>query len=355
MTADVEVRDLCKEYPGTLAVDHVNFQVEQREFFSLLGPSGCGKTTTLRMIAGFVEPTSGEVRLRGGIVNDLPPFKRNIGMVFQNLALFPHMNVHDNLAFGPSMKRLGKDDTERRIKRILSLVELPGFEGRKINQLSGGQMQRVALARALITDPAVLLLDEPLGALDLKLRLQLQVELKKLQQRVGTTFIYVTHDQGEALTMSDKIAVMSGGRVMQIGGPMEIYEKPANKFVADFIGETNLLEGECVSQTAVNCKTFDVRVVAHGELVGKKVRVSIRPEKISAAKKLRDDLENKFEGKVEERFFKGSVMMYKIRIGEQALVTVNVPNDNSTPRFEQGETVHVGWDREASVVVAEQI
>lgn len=353
MTADVEVRDLCKAYPGTLAVDHVNFQVEQREFFSLLGPSGCGKTTTLRMIAGFVEPTSGEVRLRGAVVNELPPFKRNIGMVFQNLALFPHMDVGENLAFGPNMKKLDKHETKRRTKRVLSLVELPGFEERKISQLSGGQMQRIALARALITDPAVLLLDEPLGALDLKLRLQLQVELKKLQERVGTTFIYVTHDQGEALTMSHRIAVMSGGKIMQIGGPLEIYERPANKFVADFIGETNLLEGECLSQKLVNCRAFDIAVVAGDEQIGKKVRVSIRPEKIVAGKKVPDHVENKFEGKVEESFFKGSVMMYKVRIGGQVVLTVNVPNDNSTPRFEQGETIHVGWDRDASVVVPE--
>ncbi len=351
MTADVEVRDLCKAYAETVAVDHVSFQVEQKQFFSLLGPSGCGKTTTLRMIAGFVEPTSGEVRLKGEVVNDLPPFKRSIGMVFQNLALFPHMNVRDNLAFGLRMKKFPKEEIEPRTRKMLDLVELPGFEDRRINQLSGGQMQRVALARALIADPAVLLLDEPLGALDLKLRLQLQVELKELQKRIGTTFIYVTHDQGEALTMSDTIAVMTGGRVMQIGDPLEIYESPANKFVADFIGETNLLEGECLSRERVNCKTFDVAVATKDELVGKKVRVSIRPEKIFASRKPPHEVENKFEGKVEERFFKGSVMMYKIRIAEHALLTVNVPNVDADSRFQPGDNIHVGWDRDASVVV----
>jgi spermidine/putrescine ABC transporter ATP-binding subunit len=353
MTADVEARDLCKVYPGTLAVDHVDFQVEQREFFSLLGPSGCGKTTTLRMIAGFVEPTSGEVRLRGAVVNDLPPFKRNIGMVFQNLALFPHMNVRDNLAFGLKMKKFSREETEPRVKKILSLVELPGFEDRRINQLSGGQMQRIALARALISDPTVLLLDEPLGALDLKLRLQLQVELKELQRRVGTTFIYVTHDQGEALTMSHRIAVMNAGRIMQIGNVLEIYERPTNKFVADFIGETNLLDGKCLSPERVSCEGLELAVTAGDDLVGKKVLVSIRPEKIAAGKALPERLENKFEGLVEEQFFKGSFMMYKIRVGDHALLTVNVPNLDSNSRFQTGERVGVGWERDASVVVPE--
>jgi len=353
MAADVEARDLCKTYATAVAVDHVSFQVEQKQFFSLLGPSGCGKTTTLRMIAGFVEPSSGEVILKGRVVNDLPPFKRSIGMVFQNLALFPHMNVRRNLAFGLKMKKFPESEIEPRTRKILDLVDLPGFEDRRISQLSGGQMQRVALARALISDPDVLLLDEPLGALDLKLRLQLQVELKQLQQRVGTTFIYVTHDQGEALTMSDTIAVMNAGRIMQIGDPLEIYEKPKNKFVADFIGETNLLEGKCVSQDRVTCQTYDMSVFANDDLVGKNVRISIRPEKIMLGKRIPEGVENRFKGTVEERFFKGSVMMYKIRIGEQALITVNVPNIDADSRFAQGETVQVAWARDASVVVPE--
>jgi len=353
MTADVEVRGLCKTYGTTVAVDNVNFQVEQGEFFSLLGPSGCGKTTTLRMVAGFVEPTSGEIRLRGTVVNELPPFKRNIGMVFQNLALFPHMNVRDNLAFGLKMKKFPREEIEPRVKKILDVVELPDFEDRRINQLSGGQMQRIALARALISDPTVLLLDEPLGALDLKLRLQLQVELKQLQQRVGTTFIFVTHDQGEALTMSHRIAIMSAGRVMQIGNALEIYEKPNNKFVADFIGETNLLGGKCLSPDRVSCEDFELAVAAEDNLVGRNVLVSIRPEKIGAGKKLSEGLENRFEGLVEEQFFKGSFMMYRIRVGDHARLTVNVPNVDMNSRFQPGEHVHVGWDRDASVVVPE--
>ena len=214
-------------------------------------------------------------------------------------------------------------------------------------------MQRVALARALISDPDVLLLDEPLGALDLKLRLQLQVELKQLQQRVGTTFIYVTHDQGEALTMSDTIAVMNSGQIMQIGNPLEIYEKPENKFVADFIGETNLLKGKCISQKRVTCETLDVSVTAEDDLVGNKVRISIRPEKIIVGKRIPENIDNRFKGTIEERFFKGSVMMYKIQIGEDMTLTVNVPNVDAGSRFGQGETVQVGWARDASVVVPE--
>ena len=352
MAADVEVRELCKTFATTVAVDNVDFEVEQKEFFSLLGPSGCGKTTTLRMIAGFVEPTSGEIKLRGTVVNELPPFKRNIGMVFQNLALFPHMNVRDNLAFGLKMKKFPASEFEARIKKVLDVVDLPGFEERRINQLSGGQMQRVALARALITDPTVLLLDEPLGALDLKLRLQLQVELKQLQQRVGTTFIFVTHDQGEALTMSHRIAIMNKGKIMQIGNALEIYEKPTNKFVADFIGETNLLGGKCLSPDRVSCENFELAVEAAGDLVGKNVLVSIRPEKIAAGKKLAQPFENKFEGLVEENFFKGSFMIYKIRL-ERVRLTVNVPNLDADSRFQPGERVHIGWDRDASVVVSE--
>jgi spermidine/putrescine transport system ATP-binding protein len=350
MPADVEVTDLSKVYESTVAVDHVNFEVEQKEFFSLLGPSGCGKTTTLRMIAGFVEPSNGEVKLRGQVVNELPPFKRSISMVFQNLALFPHMNVRDNLLFGLKMKKALREEYAPRTKKMLELVELPGFEDRRITQLSGGQMQRVALARALITEPTVLLLDEPLGALDLKLRLQLQVELKALQRRVGTTFIYVTHDQGEALTMSDRIAVMEAGHIMQMGEPREIYEKPTNKFVADFIGETNLLLGECESRESVTCPGFRVAVVAQDELVGRKVRVSIRPERIVTKKKLPEGIDNTYDGTVEEQFFKGALVMYKIRVGNQ-LLTVNVPNTSLASSYSQGETVQVGWQREASVVV----
>lgn len=350
MPADVEARDLSKAYESTLAVDHVNFEVEQKEFFSLLGPSGCGKTTTLRMIAGFVEPSTGEIKLKGEVVNELPPFKRSISMVFQNLALFPHMNVRDNLLFGLKMKKVPSQEYQPRTKKMLELVELPGFEDRRINQLSGGQMQRIALARALITEPTVLLLDEPLGALDLKLRLQLQVELKALQRRVGTTFIYVTHDQGEALTMSDRIAVMDAGHIMQIGEPREIYEKPTNKFVADFIGETNLLLGECESRTSVACPGFQVAVAAQEELVGKKVRVAIRPERIVTDKKLPGKIDNRYDGKVEEQFFKGALVMYKVRVGNQ-LLTVNVPNTSSASGYSQGENVQVGWNRDASVVV----
>ena len=239
-TVDVKLVDVVKKFGETVAVDHIDLEVEDGEFFSLLGPSGCGKTTTLRMIGGFEEPTSGLIELQGQDVTWLPPYRRNVNTVFQNYALFPHLTIFENVAFG--LRRKGAKDSEvkRRVKDMLALVELPGFEARKPTQISGGQAQRVALARALINKPAVLLLDEPLGALDLKLRKQMQVELKRIQQEVGITFIYVTHDQEEAMTMSDRIAVMNRGRYEQLGEPEVLYERPTTRFVAGFLGVSNL-------------------------------------------------------------------------------------------------------------------
>src|SRR5512139_2870680 len=246
----VELRDVVKEFAepekkgeAFAAVNHVDLQISDGEFFSLLGPSGCGKTTSLRMIAGVELPTSGEVFLHGKAMGKTPPFQRPVNTVFQNYALFPHLTIGENVAFGLQMKGVSKAEIGPRVKEALAMVRLPGYEQRKPKQLSGGQQQRVALARALVNRPEVLLLDEPLGALDLKLRKEMQLELKTLQREVGITFIYVTHDQEEALTMSDRIAVMSKGVALQIGKPDEIYERPADKFVADFIGETNFLDG----------------------------------------------------------------------------------------------------------------
>jgi len=351
MPVDVEVTDLCVNYGETAAADHVSFEVDQGEFFSLLGPSGCGKSTVLRSIAGFVEPTSGTIKLRGHVVNDLPPFKRNVGMVFQHLALFPHMNVQDNLAFGLKMKKTPKEQMSSKIESALSIIGLPGFQKRKISQLSGGQMQRVALARALVTDPTVLLLDEPLGALDLKLRLQLQVELKKVQKRVGTTFIFVTHDQGEALTMSDRIAIMHAGKIVQIGGAAEIYMKPHNKFVADFIGETNLVEGMCTSPTLVDCRTMQIRAECEKDFVGRNVLVSVRPERILVGRELKGLAENVFDGTIQEALFKGSFMAYRVKIADGPLMNVQVQNLEDV-RFNVGDSVQVGWRTENSIVVA---
>ena len=244
---DVDVRlvQVTKAYGDALAVDHIDLDVVKGEFFSLLGPSGCGKTTTLRMIGGFEQPTSGLIELAGNDVTWLPPYQRQVNTVFQNYALFPHLTIYENVAFG--LRRTGVKDSEvkSRVTQMLELVELPGFERRKPTQISGGQAQRVALARALINRPAVLLLDEPLGALDLKLRKQMQTELKRIQQEVGITFVYVTHDQEEAMTMSDRIAVMNKGRYEQLGDPETLYERPTTRFVAGFLGVSNLLGGTC--------------------------------------------------------------------------------------------------------------
>ena len=238
---DVRLVDVVKRFGEMVAVDHIDLEVQDGEFFSLLGPSGCGKTTTLRMIGGFEQPTSGLIELQGEDVTWLPPFKRNVNTVFQNYALFPHLTIYDNVAFGLRRKGVKDSEVKRRVSDMLKLVELPGYERRKPSQISGGQAQRVALARALINKPAVLLLDEPLGALDLKLRKQMQVELKRIQQEVGITFIYVTHDQEEAMTMSDRIAVMNQGRYEQLGDPESLYERPTTRFVAGFLGVSNLL------------------------------------------------------------------------------------------------------------------
>ncbi|MGH3132634.1 MAG: ABC transporter ATP-binding protein [Gaiellaceae bacterium] len=240
-TADVELVGVTKRFGDVAAVDGVDLEVRPGEFLSLLGPSGCGKTTTLRLVAGFERPDRGEVRIGGADVSRLPAYKRNVNTVFQSYALFPHLNVRDNVAYGLKQRGLGRKERRTRAEEMLELVRLEGFATRKPRQLSGGQQQRVALARALVMRPRVLLLDEPLGALDLKVRRKLQIELKRIQEGIGITFVYVTHDQEEALTMSDRVAVMNAGRIEQLGAPREIYDRPATRFVADFIGETNFI------------------------------------------------------------------------------------------------------------------
>src|SRR6188508_2110307 len=264
--AEIRLVDLEKRFREVIAVDRINLRIEAGEFFSLLGPSGCGKTTTLRMIGGFEAPTGGSIELRGRDVTNDPPDRRPVNMVFQNYALFPHLNVGDNIAFGLRRKNVDKADIKRRVHEALELVHLTGLDRRKPNQLSGGQQQRVALARALVNRPNVLLLDDPLGALDLKLRKQLQIELKRVQTEVGITFVYVTHDQEEALTMSDRIAVMNAGHVEQLGTPEELYERPTSRFVADFIGSTNLLRGRIEPDGRMRLTTGELAAVAHDGL-----------------------------------------------------------------------------------------
>ena len=288
----VEMRDVVKRFPTpeggeVFAVNHVSIQIKQGEFFSLLGPSGCGKTTSLRMIAGFEWPTSGEIYIDSNPAGRTPPFLRRVNTVFQSYALFQHMTVFQNVAFGLEMEKIPKPEIRRRVGEVLEMVQMGNLGGRKPKQLSGGQQQRVALARALIKKPAVLLLDEPLGALDLKLRKEMQLELKALQMDVGITFVYVTHDQGEALTMSDRIAVMNRGEALQVGSPVEIYERPNCRFVADFIGESNFVPGTVKSLDGEFVRVYlpnldlEVSGLPQAQLsTGEAVVVSVRPEKI---------------------------------------------------------------------------
>jgi ABC-type Fe3+/spermidine/putrescine transport system ATPase subunit len=278
--ADIALRGLVKRYGATRALDGVSLDVAPGEFFTLLGPSGCGKTTSLRAIAGFVAPEAGDVLIGGARVNGVPPHRRRVGLVFQNYALFPHRTVRQNVAFGLRMQRTPADEIRRRVDEALALVQLPGYGDRYPRQLSGGEQQRVALARALVTRPAVLLLDEPLGALDKKLRDHMKIELKRLQRDVGVTTIYVTHDQEEALTMSDRVAVMRAGRVEQVGAPREIYETPATMFVAGFIGNTNLLAGKSGGGAAVECGGVTVLTAGGAPAPGAAVTIAIRPERI---------------------------------------------------------------------------
>ena len=276
----IRLRDLCMAFDDELVLDHINLYINNSEFLTLLGPSGCGKTTTLRIIGGFTTPTSGDVTFDGVRINDVPPHKRQINTVFQKYALFPHLDVFENIAFGLRIAKVPAEEIEERVTEMLGVVSLKGFEHRKITQLSGGQQQRVAIARALVNRPKVLLLDEPLGALDLRLRKDMQNELKRIQQQMGITFIYVTHDQEEALTMSDTVVVMDKGRIQQIGTPEDIYNEPKNAFVADFIGESNILNGTMVRDNVVKMYGREFPCVDGGFQPNEPVDVVIRPEDI---------------------------------------------------------------------------
>jgi spermidine/putrescine transport system ATP-binding protein len=276
----INLTDVSKSFDGELVLDHINLQIHDREFVTLLGPSGCGKTTTLRIIGGFESPDTGDVTFDGKSVKDVPPHRRPVNTVFQKYALFPHLNVYENVAFGLRLKKTPEDEIKTRVKDMLSLVNLKGFERRRITTLSGGQQQRVAIARALINEPEVLLLDEPLGALDLKLRKDMQNELKKIQQKTGITFIYVTHDQEEALSMSDVVVVMANGQIQQIGSPTDIYNEPENAFVADFIGESNIVDGVMLDDYKVRFAGHTFKCVDAGFAKNQSVDVVVRPEDV---------------------------------------------------------------------------
>ena len=345
-----------------VAVDHIDLEVNQGEFFSLLGPSGCGKTTTLRMIGGFEQPTSGRIELQGEDVTWLPPYRRNVNTVFQNYALFPHLSIFDNVAFGLRRRHAPEAEVRSRVTEMLQLVELPGYEARKPSQLSGGQAQRVALARALVNKPAVLLLDEPLGALDLKLRKQMQVELKRIQQEVGITFIYVTHDQEEAMTMSDRIAVMNLGRYEQLGEPEVLYERPTTRFVAGFLGVSNLLPAatEGASGDNVGCRLDDGTAIRVPRAVmgGRSgtLAVGVRPEKIrlfEPDKEIPAGL-NRLTGTIADASYLGVSTQYLVRLpgGDRVMVyEQNVERATKSELWARGEEVVLAWAPEHCFVV----
>jgi len=297
----IRLVNVTKEYDGVQVLDNINLYILRNEFITLLGPSGCGKTTTLRIIGGFESVTSGDVLFEGKRINDLPPYKRKVNTVFQQYALFPHMNVFENIAFGLRIKKMDDKTIQSKVRQVMELMNLAGFEKRNIDSLSGGQKQRVAIARAIVNEPDVLLLDEPLAALDLKLRKEMQIELKKIQQRLGITFVFVTHDQEEALTMSDTIVVMNQGRIQQIGTPIDIYNEPKNKFVADFIGESNILDGIMLRDYLVHFHGRDFECVDKGFAPEEPVDVVIRPEDL----KVVPEQEGMLTGVVQSVIFKG--------------------------------------------------
>lgn len=326
----VQVKDVVKRFGEVVAVDHVSLEIFAGEFFSILGPSGCGKTSLLRLLAGLETPDSGEIFLDGKLINDTPSYRRDVNMVFQNYALFPHMNVHDNVSFGLRIKKVRKDQIEDRVPKALELVELSGMGTRKPRQLSGGQQQRVALARALVNEPSVLLLDEPLGALDLKLRKEMQIELKSLQKRLGITFVYVTHDQEEALTMSDRIAVMRSGSIEQVGMPSQIYEEPKTEFVANFIGISNLFP----------------------RYQGGDATVMIRPEKIQMSLHRPEGNVSILRGKIEQVIYLGTVIQFIVDVDGKKLIVLD-RNYSKIPEFKESQEVFVYWDISNTVILSD--
>jgi spermidine/putrescine transport system ATP-binding protein len=364
---DVSLIDVTKRFGDVVAVDRMNLEIPAASFTSLLGPSGCGKTTTLRMIAGFEQPTEGEILLAGQPIAGVPPYRRNVNTVFQHYALFPHMDVAQNVGYGLRQKKVGRADETRRVEEALGLVRLAGYGRRRTWELSGGQQQRVALARALVNRPTVLLLDEPLGALDLKLRKEMQLELKSLQQEVGITFVYVTHDQEEALTMSDMIVVMRDGLIQQLGGPTDLYERPINRFVADFIGSSNFLDGtvasadggDRVTVTSTHGLTLRGRVTDPAATVsaGHRVTVVLRPERLEVVLDRSDTGAGwtAVDGRIRQGTYLGDQTEYRVatdQAGELIVRLQNTMGASISQGIGPGDAVVVRWREEANLVLA---
>ena len=368
---DVELIDVTKRFGDVVAVDRMTLNIPQSSFTSLLGPSGCGKTTTLRMIAGFEEPTEGEILLAGRSIAGVPPYRRNVNTVFQHYALFPHMDVAQNVGYGLRQKKIGREEERRRASEALGLVRLAGYERRRTWELSGGQQQRVALARALVNRPTVLLLDEPLGALDLKLRKEMQLELKALQQEVGITFVYVTHDQEEALTMSDVIVVMRDGQIQQMGGPTELYERPINRFVSDFIGTSNFIPATIVDFDA-GTRRATVRsqrgltlggIVTSADAVpaaGDEIIVAVRPERLDVIPATTGDGPRsgwtEVAGRVQQGTYLGDQTEYRITtedVGELVARRQNAAGAGRALGVGPGDPVTVRWHEEANLVLVD--
>jgi spermidine/putrescine transport system ATP-binding protein len=363
---DIRLDRVVKRFGDTVAVDGLTLAIERGSFYALLGPSGCGKTTTLRMIGGFEDPTEGTIYLGGTDVTDLPPYKRDVNTVFQSYALFPHLNVERNVSFGLERRKMPKDEVHRRVGEALEMTRLAGYEKRKPGQLSGGQQQRVALARALVNRPRALLLDEPLGALDLRLRKQLQIELKRIQQEVGITFVHVTHDQEEAMTMADEIAVMNEGHIEQAGSATELYETPGTEFVANFLGDCNLIDGKLGRRDGA-AADFETRDGAHlripaervdPSLNGRPVRVGVRPEKLTLIPLEigAPDGANVLRGRVEIASFLGTAIQYVVHTagGEEFTAVEQNRRGSSPDSLGPGRDVLVAWDPAHSILVAKE-